>query len=589
MPRRLLALACALLAIGLATAGAAQALPAPVAGTADPSFADPGLGSVSAIAVQPDGKILVGGSFEGYTGGTASSYDGIARLNADGTVDTSFVNPHLGRWGGGPGHVNSIGLLPDGRIVAGGAIESANSGATTRYGVVLLHADGSFDASFDADISASGTVSAVGVRPDGTILLGGPFLTNGGRQYFTAVDATGAPTPTGFVLDPSNYVFAISVAADGSFAIGGRFTTVKDAGGVSQPHLRVARIGADGNLDGAFGDTSSVDNQVLAVAVQGAKIIAGGEFTGFLTRFNADGSVDGSFADPALDAKVRAITVQPDGKVLIGGDFSTVGGDATRGHLTRLNADGTVDSTFAASNVNSTVLAVTLQPDGKALIGGSFNGVDGLTMNAAARLFATGPIAAPTAVTATAGMQEATVSWTAVPGGITSSTVTSAPGGKTCTATAPATSCAVTGLTAGTSYTFTVTAANTFGDGPASDSSNAVVPTAPAAGKAKVRIRSARARTGAVVLRIGVNMPGRLSVVGSADGDVVCRGARHVAAAGTTTLVCSITRSGRRLLARRSADVLIAVRFKASGKAAAYATRTVRVPHVAPAPAPVTG
>jgi hypothetical protein len=90
---------------------------------------------------------------------------------------------------------------------------------------------------------------------------------------------------------------------------------------------------------------------------------------------------------------------------------------------------------------------------------------------------------APTGVTAAKGNGQATVTWTrpADDGGtqITGYTVTSNPGGVTASVNGTTTTAVVTGLTNGTSYTFTVTATNAVGTGPASTPSNAVTPAAP--------------------------------------------------------------------------------------------------------------
>ncbi|MFM8828798.1 MAG: fibronectin type III domain-containing protein [Actinomycetota bacterium] len=279
--------------------------------------------------------------------------------------------------------------------------------------------------------------------------------------------------------------------------------------------LPTAAAAAPGDLDTSFGNPDA-NSFVNSVAVQGdGKVLIGGFFTTVggvarnrVARLNADGTVDASFTNPNPDSGVYSVAVQGDGKVLIGGDFTTVGGVA-RNRVTRLNADGTLDTSFGDPNVDNAVFSVAVQGDGKVLIGGDFTTVGGVARNRVARLLGTTPQVAPQGVRAAAGQEQATVSWTAVTGQISSYTATASPGGRTCTTTT--TSCTVTGLTAGTAYTFTVSAANEFGSGPASSPSNAVTPTGAASQQASPALSAAvsasRARvTSGQSLRIGIRM-----------------------------------------------------------------------------------
>lgn len=141
------------------------------AGACDLTF-DPGTGansSVNAIAVQPDGKILIGGAFYKYNG--VVQYR-IARLNSDGSLDPAFDS------GSGPvGWVYSMALQPDGKILIGGDFMSYDG--TPRNRVARLNSDGSLDLSFNPGTGVAGTiqqyigVSAIAVQPDGKILIGG--------------------------------------------------------------------------------------------------------------------------------------------------------------------------------------------------------------------------------------------------------------------------------------------------------------------------------------------------------------------------------------------------------------------------------
>lgn len=130
--------------------------------------------AVRAIALQPDGKILVGGEFSVVAGASRSR---IARLNANGSIDSTF-DP------GATGPVNVITLQTDGKILVGGSFSmllgGGGSGATARNNIGRLNADGSIDAAFNP--GANGTVRSIVVQPDGRILVAGEFTLLGGRN-----------------------------------------------------------------------------------------------------------------------------------------------------------------------------------------------------------------------------------------------------------------------------------------------------------------------------------------------------------------------------------------------------------------------
>ena len=155
----------------------------------------------------------------------------------------------------------------------------------------------------------------------------------------------------------------------------------------SQQKLR--RYTPTGEVDPVF---IQPDASVSVIVPQDdGKIIVGGNFITYLdtpraniARLNADGSVDNSFpaSGTGTDYSVYAATLQGDGKILIGGGFSTYNGVA-RSRLARLNGDGTLDETFLASGAGvqrldsttrgATVQTINVMPDGKILVGGSFD------------------------------------------------------------------------------------------------------------------------------------------------------------------------------------------------------------------------
>ncbi|OYU74026.1 MAG: hypothetical protein CFE32_19125, partial [Alphaproteobacteria bacterium PA3] len=135
--------------------------------TFKPGSIDP-TGSVQTLVVQPDGKILVGGSFATINGVARNR---VARLNADGTLDTTF-DPGAGA----NSTVNAITVLDDGRLLIGGSFSSVDN--VSRNGVARLSTTGALDRSFgSATANAATTINALTLQPDGKILQRGNFVS----------------------------------------------------------------------------------------------------------------------------------------------------------------------------------------------------------------------------------------------------------------------------------------------------------------------------------------------------------------------------------------------------------------------------
>jgi len=334
---------------------------------------------VNAVAVQADGKVLVGGAFTrlggGGTGTTTRNY--IGRINVDGSLDTGF-NP------GANGAVYALAVQANGKILVGGNFTglggSPSTGWTPRNYIGRLNADGSLDTSFNP--GADGTVFALVVQADGNILVGGD-------SFIARLSANGS-WYGGFDRGPNSKVWTVAVQADGKILFGGDFSYLNHW---LTPSNCLDRLNADGSLDPSFAG-GGANNRVSALAVQAdGKILVGGDFTmlgfgggligwaarNYIGRLNANGSLDTNFNPGANGYSVDALVVQQDGKILVGGFFYGLGGGTgttTRNHLGRLNADGSVDTSFNPG-ANSAVNAFAVQADGKILVVGAFTSLGG--------------------------------------------------------------------------------------------------------------------------------------------------------------------------------------------------------------------
>ena len=327
--------------------------------------------SVSDLAVQPDGKIVVAGTFTNLAG---HSRKNIGRLYPDGGADAT-LNPFPP---GGYSDAHAIAMQGDGRIL----VAFTQPGGVTNS-IARLNPDGSRDVAFN--LVANSTVWNFAVQPDGGILAGG-FFTNfagGARNRLARLNPDGT-LDAAFNPGANDAVRGLVIQRDGRILVGGDFTTL---GG--QPRGRLGRVDSDGNLDPSFNPNANAWIRALTVQADD-KIIVGGFFTNIagharqrIARLNSDGSIDPDF-NPGADNWVRCVVVLPDGNILVAGDFTMIGGQA-RSRIARLYPNGGLDPTFDPG-ANDRIWSVALDASGKIVVGGAFTRLAGQGCSHIARL-----------------------------------------------------------------------------------------------------------------------------------------------------------------------------------------------------------
>lgn len=283
------------------------------------------------------------------------------------------------------GHITSVAFQLDGKIIIGGTFTSV--GGAPRSKLARLNEDGSLDTTYQNDIVGSGHVY-LATQLDGKIIVGGQFSSIGGvaKTRIARLNADGS-LDSDYTLSPNAWLINMLSQADGSILIMGGFSVVYGSSGTSHGG-RIVRLDADGSIDDSLGPTYLVTIW-SAVNLPDGGILIGGTFDSGLHRLNADGSIDSSVSLNTNGGNVTAMAALPDGKFLIGGTFTTINGIA-QPRIARLNADLTLDESFSLEVNGSIVRVIQLQPDGKILIGGDFTTVNGVARSRIARLKADG-------------------------------------------------------------------------------------------------------------------------------------------------------------------------------------------------------
>ena len=373
-------------------------------GTRDQGFAAINIGSGAPIElrtmlVQPDGKVVVGGSFTRVAG---RSVKRLARFLTDGTEDVAFTTA-LGT-SFDAGDITVLARQTDGKLLVGGSFGAVNG--QTRPGLARLDASGTPDNTFAPPLQPAAVVAYLAVQPDGKILASaggspGGLLPGSGADFVRLSssgqpDATFAPAqlPGGGRLGRTGLV---GVQADGRIVFQGG----------TGPNAFVTRLLANGAEDptwthpaynAQYGARSAASVQLLP----GGQVLLGGSLPQFgaaperradVTLLNADGSYNAAYRPHLMSrALINDAVVQPDGKILIAGAFSELNDQPALG-LARLLPTGAVDTVFTnrsrlsggpASIANAS--RVVLQPDGKVLVAGMFDQVNGQARPTLARL-----------------------------------------------------------------------------------------------------------------------------------------------------------------------------------------------------------
>jgi uncharacterized delta-60 repeat protein len=312
-------------------------------------------------AIQSDGKILVAGVTNQEAGAAGWGFT-VARYGTDGTLDAAFGTGGIATIPLGDGdEATAVAVQPDGKIVVvGGA--SVVFGSEADFAVVRLDADGTPDTTFgdlgqvitDIDGSFDNATGGVVLQPDGGIVVGGVSVSLGtGASRFAVVryQANGTPDPawggdgivtTDFGPDV-NPVFHMALQADGRIVAAGSTKYF-----AANPNVALARYATDGSLDTTFGGDGKVTIDVTGSHTEGAwgvdvdangKIVAAGEAGGrdprfLVVRMKTNGGLDRTFGGDGIvttnfssgEDGASAMVIQPNGRIVAAGFASTRNG-----------------------------------------------------------------------------------------------------------------------------------------------------------------------------------------------------------------------------------------------------------------------
>jgi len=286
----------------------------------------------------------------------------------------------------GNGANNAVGnfsLQKDGKIIVGGSFTSYNN--VDANGIARLNQDGTFDSTFNVGAGAQGfanitAVYATLVLPDKKILVAGKFRNFNGedRNCIVKLYESGKVDSTFNVIQNASYINTLGMQKNGKIIIAGQFGRIND---FLRPNI--ARLNENGSIDTTFNPAIwSYFINDFVIQPDDKIILTEININNGIVRLNKDGTLDSTFKfDNLFNDWITSLHLQSDGKLLAGGGFTKVNDD-TFYRIVRLNSNGTIDYNFKIDNsINGVINKVTTQPSGKIILAGEFNSYNNILLN----------------------------------------------------------------------------------------------------------------------------------------------------------------------------------------------------------------